>query len=163
MHRLVLMGLFFSPPLFLGEHICCLHRHFLARLCYPTHGNLFGGAEGCWGGSVPPFGCTGLRASCSAGLRIPLFPPCASVVVFMRVCALPWQLTGASSGLQLFPYGVCMCLLAFPCLSIPVHISIHYNNPLSHSGFSARDLNFASMACRYCAHVAAVRGAEGQS
>lgn len=56
-HAGVCAGGYFSPVIFLDEHICCLHIHLLAQLCDPTCGHLLGAAGVFQGVSVSPFGC----------------------------------------------------------------------------------------------------------
>ena len=143
--------------------------HFLARLCDPACGNLFGAAGGFQGGSVPPFGCIGLRTSFSARLHRPPLPMHAwhaSVFVFICVCVLPWQLTGAFSSLQLFPF-TCACVyLPFPVfllLSISPSITITLSPSLISQPVTLVALNFPPVAYCCCTDMAVVRGVEGQS
>lgn len=146
--------------LFLGKHSCC---------AIPLMENHLFKATGIfWEGLFFPLATFGSGPHVRQAAH-PTLPACAwraSVFFLVPVCALAWQLTGASSlVLQLFSF-LCLCVYLPLCLFIPVHISIAYNNPLTQSHFSACDLSGSefpiSIAC-CCTHTSVVRGAEGQS
>lgn len=97
---------------------------------------LFGAAGGVGGGSVLPLAAWGSRHRAQPSLA-----PHACLSVCFRACVCI-TLAAHRCFLQspALSLGVCLCLLAFPHLSISIHISsITITLPLSH--FSACDLS----------------------
>lgn len=101
----------------------------------PPVGICLFGAAGGFGGDCPPFACMGLQASCSAVPRSPRVPVCFRACVRVTLAAHGRFLQSPAPCL-----GVCLCLLAFPHLSISIHIS-SITITLSLSPFSACDLS----------------------
>lgn len=125
----------YFPTSFLGEHTCCV---------IPLMENLFLGAAGAFfEGSVPPFGCIWLWAMCQTGCTSHSHCTCLGMPLCFFLC-LCVHYPGSSQVLplvfQLFSF-LCACVYSPFSVSIPFHISIHYNNPLSQSHFSACDLS----------------------
>lgn len=150
----------YFPTLFLGKHTCCV---------IPLMENPFLGAAGAFfEGSVPPFGCIWLWAMCQTGctshshctcLACLCVSSCACVCVTLAAhrCFL-WSSSSFPSCVRVF-----IRLSLFLFLFISPSITITPSPSLISQSVTLVALNFPCVACCCCAHVAAGRGAEGQS